>query len=86
MDGEAALKAVVGANSELLSRLHPLLVRSSGQGENLAMSLFSLSSVLAMAYVGARGNTHGQMRRALAFPSNKVQLFHLFQMRLKCEC
>ena len=53
------------ANQDFGAKLYPHLVRAKGQDENLIMSPFSVSSVLAMALAGAQEKTAEQMKTAL---------------------
>ncbi len=64
-------KAVVEANSAFALGLFAQLGKPD---ENQILSPFSVSSALAMAYTGARGNTEKQMAQALHFPTNRPAL------------
>jgi len=69
---EESVKAVVKANTGFTQKLYNLLVASKGKHENMVASPFSISAVMAMAYAGAKGNTAGQMKSALAFPESSA--------------
>jgi serpin B len=51
-----------------------LFARLQSPDANQILSPFSISSALAMAYSGARGNTQHQMAQALHFPTNQPDL------------
>jgi serpin B len=65
VDEEALTELVQGTNS-LAFDLYGT-VRSDHQGENLLASPVSITTALAMAYAGARGDTREQMREALNY-------------------
>jgi serpin B len=67
--------AVTATNAALSGQLHSALAAQSPNG-NLVFSPFSLLSVLAMVYAGARGNTARQMKEALDLPV-RDELLHL---------
>ena len=48
-----------------------LFSKLEAPSENQIISPFSISSALAMAYSGARGNTESQMTQVLHFPTNQ---------------
>ncbi len=60
-------KMVVEGNNEFALELYAKLRSAEG---NLFFSPYSISSALAMAFVGARGSTEEQMAAVLHFPTN----------------
>lgn len=70
-----ALDAAKG-NNEFAIELYQHLARCSGAGENIFFSPHSISSALAMAYAGSRGETAVQISRALRFGRDQEK-FHL---------
>lgn len=60
---------VVAANNEFACKLYGKLKNGSS---NIFFSPFSISTVLAMAYEGARGQTAEEMRSVLGFPDDSV--------------
>jgi serpin B len=62
---------VVQGNTEFALSLY---VQLGSQKENLFFSPFSLSTALAMTYVGARGQTAAQMAAVLHFPTDQQRL------------
>jgi len=68
--------ALVSGNNQFAFDLYS---RLAGQEEgNLFFSPYSISSALAMTYVGARGNTETQMRDVLHFPVAQDRLHAAF--------
>ena len=63
-----AQQAVVEGNNEFALELYAKLRAQEG---NLFFSPYSISTALAMAYAGARGETESQMAKALHFPTTK---------------
>ena len=61
---DAALAALVAANTQFAFDLYRVLREDSG---NLFFSPYSISSALAIAYAGARGETETQMAEVLHF-------------------
>jgi len=61
-------QAVVEGNNEFALELYAKLRAQEG---NLFFSPYSISTALAMAYAGARGETESQMAKALHFPATK---------------
>jgi serpin B len=74
LDGEppADLKPVVDGNSAFALEL---FARLKDTNSNLILSPYSISSALAFAYGGARGNTEREMSATLHFPSDQKK-FH----------
>ena len=70
-----AVKAVAKANQDFGAKLYPHLVKAKGEGENLIMSPFSVSSVMAMALAGARSGTADQMKTGLGL-EHEAQITH----------
>ncbi len=64
----AGQQAVVEGNNEFALELYAKLRAQEG---NLFFSPYSISTALAMAYAGARGETESQMAKALHFPITK---------------
>ena len=62
---------IVKGNSEFAFNLYSKLKETKG---NLFFSPYSISTVLAMVYVGARGQTKEEMSRVLRFPTDNHQL------------
>jgi len=65
------VKSVVHGNTAFALDLYSQLKECEG---NLFFSPFSISSALAIAYGGARGNTEKQMANILHFPANQEAL------------
>ncbi len=61
---------VVAANNEFACKLYAQLKGAPG---NIFFSPFSISTVLAMAYEGARSKTAEEMRLVLGFPDDSVK-------------
>ncbi|CAG7820064.1 unnamed protein product [Allacma fusca] len=64
----AAVQAVAEGNSQLMASLHTVL--TTGNSGNLIFSPFSLSAVVAMAHLGARGTTAAEIASAFNFPED----------------
>jgi len=63
---------VVAGNNAFAFDLYRKLVTEKGRaGENLFFSPYGISTALAMAYAGARGDTEAQMARVLHFGPNR---------------
>ncbi len=58
---------VADGNNRFALDIYRALSSSSGAGENLLVSPFSISTALAMTYAGARGETAAQMESVLHF-------------------
>ena len=58
--------------------LYKALQAEAGDSDNLFVSPFSISTVLAMAYAGARGQTAAQMAEALHFSSDPAEVARQF--------
>jgi serpin B len=67
-DQKTVQQAVVKGNNEFALELYAKLRAQEG---NLFFSPYSISTALAMAYAGARGETESQMAKALHFPITK---------------
>jgi serpin B len=63
-----AVQAVAEGNSQLSAALHNLLIKDNAG--NLIYSPFSLSAVVAMAHLGARGSTAAEIVSAFNFPQD----------------
>jgi serpin B len=61
---QADLTAVVKGNNVFAFDLYSVIAKEKG---NLFLSPYSVSSVLAMTYAGARGETAKQMEKTLHF-------------------
>lgn len=72
---EPNVKRLVRDNSAFAFDLYQQLRGSEG---NLFFSLYSISTVLAMTYAGARGNTEKQMAQALHFSLDQENLHPAF--------
>ncbi len=75
MDEEDLIEIVEGNNAFAFD-MYSQLKRSSS---NLFFSPFSISTCLAMAYAGARGNNAAQMAKVFHFPGQKERLLSLFK-------
>lgn len=73
--------ALVKGNNEFAFDLYHQLRHQKG---NLFFSPYSISTMLAMAYAGAKGETAEQMAKTLHFPLNQEKL-HLAFGKLMCE-
>ncbi len=72
--GVDVTSVVQGNSAFALDLFRPL----RGSPGNLFFSPYSVSTALAMAYAGARGNTQQQMAKVLHFPSNQEQVHLAF--------
>jgi serpin B len=72
---ESAL-SVAKSNQDFTGKLYSLL---GTKESNLVVSPFSISSVMAMAYAGAKGNTEKQMKECMAFPENNKVLLEGYE-------
>jgi serpin B len=72
---DANVQAVVAGNTAFALDLYQQLRAVDG---NLFFSPYSISTALAMAYAGARGNTEAQMARALQFDLGQEALHPAF--------
>ncbi len=70
------VRNLVKGNNEFSLDLYSRLKETKG---NLFFSPYSISTVLAMAYAGARGNTRQEMARVLRFPLNAEKLDQTYQ-------
>lgn len=68
----AEVKELTGGNSLFALEVYTKITQPGG---NLIVSPFSISSALAMAYGGARGNTEKQIAKTLHFPADQPS-FH----------
>jgi len=73
------LKQTVDGNSAFAMELFAHLKDADG---NLFLSPYSISSALAIAYGGARGNTEKQMSKTLHFPGDQ-ETFHSAMSKLR---
>jgi serpin B len=73
--GGSSVEAVVRGNTEFALALYQKVRTVEG---NLFFSPYSISTALAMAYAGARGNTETQMAQALHFVLKQEQLHPAF--------
>ncbi|XP_013855174.1 leukocyte elastase inhibitor [Austrofundulus limnaeus] len=64
------MAAISSSNTDFALELFRTLSRADATG-NLFLSPLSISSALAMVYLGARGNTAAQMSKALSFSSGE---------------
>jgi serpin B len=71
----AAKKEVVKGNNQFAFDLYAKLKEEKG---NLFFSPYSISSALAMTYLGARGDTASQMAKVLHFPTEQDKLHPFF--------
>jgi serine protease inhibitor len=69
------IPSVVEGNTTFAFDIYAILRENKG---NLFFSPYSLSTALAMTYVGSRGNTKKQMSQVLHFPQNQSQLHPAF--------
>lgn len=69
LSNKEAVEAVAKANSDFTKNLYAQLL--SSQSGNMIMSSYSVSSVVSMALVGARGATADQMRKGLSLPADE---------------
>lgn len=72
----------VQANNEFALDLYSQLRQQPG---NLVFSPYSITTALAMAYAGARGNTEAQMAQALHFDVSQEELHRAFSA-LQASC
>jgi serpin B len=71
----AAVSEVVSANSQFALALYQNLnADKAAKDENIFVSPFSISTALAMTYVGSRNNTQRQMASVLHVPASNDQL------------
>jgi serine protease inhibitor len=75
--GTNDIKAVVGGNTDFAIALYSKLTKDSNTS-NLFFSPYSISTVLAMTYGGARGETQKQMATALHFTLPDPNLYSAF--------
>ncbi len=61
-----------------------LLSNIKGDDANIICSPISVSSALAMALVGAKGETAAQIRKACKFHENDEETFKEFKCELFC--
>ncbi len=73
--GEQAETPLAASNNAFALDLY---ARVRGQGGNLFLSPYSISSALAMTHAGARGNTAAQMAKALHFDLDGAKLHEAF--------
>ena len=59
---------VAKANLNFLAKVYSVLMKSAGNENNMVVSPFSMSAVMAMTLAGARGSTAEQMRSVFSFP------------------
>lgn len=78
MEKKVVLEEIAKANGQFGGKAYPLMVKDK-DGENIISSSFSLSSVMAMLYLGAKGASKEQIKTALAFPENEQILLEGFQ-------
>lgn len=69
------ISSVVSANNQFACELYS---RYSSQTENIFFSPYSISSAIAMAYEGARGQTADEIRLVLHFPKDETLLRESF--------
>ncbi|CAG7820063.1 unnamed protein product [Allacma fusca] len=72
LKNNAAVQAVAEGNSQLTATLHAVLKKENPG--NLIFSPFSLSAVVAMAHLGARGSTAAEIASAFNFPEDNEVL------------
>ena len=82
LTGQEAAKAISKANDDFTSNIYNLLTTSNGEEANMVASPFSISTVMGMAYEGARGNTAIQMKKALFFPNSDETLLNGYKEML----
>jgi serpin B len=76
---KADREAVVKGNTEFAFDLYKQLAQAKdNQGKNLFMSPYSISTALAMAYAGAKGETADEMAKTLHFPVEANRLHPAF--------
>ncbi len=73
----SSVEAVVQGNTGFALDLYQRLRAAEG---NLFFSPYSISTALAMAYAGARGNTEAQMAQVLRFPPGQERLHPAFAL------
>lgn len=79
----AEANPIVRGNTAFALDLYSQLKGNEG---NLFFSPYSISSALAIAYGGAKGNTEKQMAHVLHFPANKEKLHaEMLQIRTKLD-
>lgn len=59
------------ANDKFMMKLYSEIATETSTDSNLILSPFSVSSVLAMIMVGAKGKTAEQVKTALSLPNNE---------------
>jgi serpin B len=82
---KAQVQALVGGNTGFALNLYGELATNDG---NLFFSPYSISTCLAMTYMGARGETDAQMAQVLGFETNQEQFasdFGLLQAELEAN-
>merc|ERR1712112_642056 len=68
-----SMKEVVDANELFACSLYDSLrMRSENNNKNLLVSPYSASKVMAMVYIGARGETADQIKKGMNFPEKNV--------------
>jgi len=67
----SSIMDVAKANLNFLAKVYSELVKSAGDENNMVVSPFSMSAVMAMALAGARGSTGEQMRSVFSFPDKE---------------
>ena len=74
------MEAVIEANNKFTVEVHKALKNDQKFiGKNLFYSPSSLSIALAMTYLGAKGNTAGQMAKALKWDALPQEQLHTEQ-------
>jgi serine protease inhibitor len=58
------------ANDKFMVKLYSEIAKDTSKDSNLILSPFTVSSVLAMIRVGAKGRTAAQVKTALALPDD----------------
>jgi hypothetical protein len=75
-----SVATVAAGNQAFLAKLFPALAQASDNGAgNLVVSPFSLSSVLAMLYAGATGQTEREIREGLALPNQEKDILEGYE-------
>ena len=67
----SSIMDVSKANLNFLAKVYSVLMKSAGTENNMVVSPFSISAVMAMALTGARGSTGEQMRSVFSFPDKE---------------
>ncbi len=71
-----SVEAVAEGNTAFAIELYAQLTKA--KNDNLFFSPYSISTALAMTYIGAKGKTATQMAQVLNFPDSKTKLHPIF--------